>query len=106
MKKILSLILVATLLCACVFTLASCGNKPSGTYKDEAGFVTLEFKGNKVTVSALGESKSGTFKIVKDGEDLEIEITMEVGDEKETESSSYEKGDDYIKIAGVKYIKQ
>ena len=45
MKKILSLILVAALLCACAFTLTSCGNKPSGTYKDETGLVTLEFKG-------------------------------------------------------------
>ena len=115
MKKIISLVLCVVLLCGCVFTLASCGNKPSGTYVYEVAGVELgklEFKGDKITMSMNydGESEvmSGTYEIVeKDGGSLEIVITMEVDGKEETAPGvAYEKGDDYIKIAGIKYVKK
>ena len=126
MKRILSLVLAAVLLCGCVFALASCGNKPSGTYVGEIdmglakGSLTYEFKGNsfKATVSgeALGglvegssQVQEGTYEIVeKDDGKLEIVFTFtsEDGKTEVSPAASYEKGEDYIKIDGVKLTKK
>lgn len=125
MKRILSLVLAAVLLCGCVFALASCGNKPSGTYVGELDMgvakaaVTYEFDGNnfKATVSgeALGglvegeaQVTEGTYEIVeKDDGKLEIVFTFVVDGETEVApAQSYEKGEDYIKIDGVTLTKQ
>lgn len=75
MKKILSLILSAALLCACVFTFASCGTSLEGTYSgafvtDETDILTITFgENNAVTLSlsvANGErtdKATGTYKL-------------------------------------------
>ena len=105
--KVISLALALVTL-VCVF--ASCGTKLSGTYSAEAfgTGVSYEFKGSKVTVSfkLLGQSESieGTYKIKDD----EITFTFDSDDKEAKEYSGtfdFEKGDDYIKIEGVKYTK-
>lgn len=75
MKKILSLILAAALLCTCAFALTSCGNGLEGTYEgafvtDETDILTITFgKDNTVTLSlsvAGGErtdTATGTYKL-------------------------------------------
>ena len=100
--KILALVMVAAMLC-CV--LASCGNTLKGTYAAEVATIrtAYNFDGNKVTIDAgaLGFSKqvaSGTYKI----EDNEIIFTFGE-DSTYTGTFSFEKGEDYIKIAGITY---
>lgn len=114
--RILAVAMVALLLCLC---LASCGKKLSGEYeKTVAGTGSkLEFSGKNVTVTYLflGEelgSVDGTYSIEDE------EITFDFVDEEDVENEdlkaflsdldgtlSFEEGDDYIKIAGVKYEK-
>ena len=97
--RILSLTLVAVILCA---TLASCGG-PSGKYytgdtKITKSYVTYEFKGSKVTVEAYvaGQkvtdgSFEGKFKVKDD----EITITWEDAEGKEhSETQTYEEKED------------
>lgn len=114
MKRIISTILVCVLLLGCVFTLASCGKKLSGKYELDLGIgsVTYDFKLTKVVITgeALGQDTSveGKYKIAKnDKGELEITFTFE-NEENAKEYAgtfSFEKGDDYIKIGGVKYNK-
>jgi uncharacterized lipoprotein YehR (DUF1307 family) len=106
LTKVLALTVVAAMLC---LVLASCGGL-SGKYKADAlvAGATYEFKGNKVTVTAevFGFEKSfeGKYKLVKDGDVQKIEFTFEDSDaEKYSGTFSFEKGEDYIKIGGVKY---
>jgi len=120
MKKTLSAILVCVMLLGCVFTLASCGNKPSGKYQakleilGQSTTTTYDFKMNKVIVTVetevLGNINTETseykYKVnKKDDGTLTIDLTGEVDGEDKTNTYTYEKGDDYIKIAGIQYNK-
>ena len=105
--KVLALVVVASMLC---LILASCGGL-SGKYKGKA--YTLEFKGNKVTITGnLTEvSAKGTYKIDDD------KITIEFADNDEEKDSLsdffslfngehyFEKGDDFIRIDILKFEK-
>ena len=116
MAKITRVIALALVIALACLTLASCGGL-SGKYEAKAwGTGTeLEFKGNKVTmtfeiVGFSGDPIEGTYKI--DGDKISFDFTNEDYDdvvnnmlEKFQGELSYEKGDDYIKIAGVKYTK-
>lgn len=99
MKKIISALLVVTLLLTLALTLTSCGNKPSGTYGGKLFSVT--FDGNEITYKALLWSTKGTFEM---GEENEIIITWE-GDDGEKEelatSATYDKDSDTIKWLGI-----
>jgi hypothetical protein len=125
MKRFLSLALALALLCGCVFTLASCGNNPSGKYVGElkttvAGIevasvtATYEFSGKNFKLTYSGslagfgaslDPQEGTYEIVKaeDGS-LEIAFTL-TGEAEALPAVPYEKGDDFVKIGGVKYTK-
>ncbi len=118
--RILAVAMVAIMLCLC---LASCGKKLSGEYSatvEAFGYETgkkMEFSGENVTVSYLVANKEvasidGTYSIDDD------KITFDFVDESEVEdkdakaflaslngSLSFEEGDGYIKIGGVKYTK-
>ncbi len=118
--KLISLLLVSVML---VCMLASCAKKvKSGSYEAELSVlgqsagVTYTFKGNKVEaeskVSILGVETSktveGTYEITKN-DDGDLMIEFDFDDETDlfkNVSVSYEEGDDYIKIAGVKYEKK
>lgn len=110
MKKILSAVLACALLVGCLFTLASCGGI-SGSYTAEVeilgqgGSTTYDFHGSKVDIitktKILGnvntETVEASYKV--DGEEIIITI-----DEKSS-TYTFEKGDGYIKIAGIQYTK-
>ncbi len=117
MKRIISAVLICVLLVGCVFALASCGNKLSGTYKGDAGVAsaTYAFKGNKVTITAevfgfekdfegkyeIAENDDGNTVIIftfedKDAEKYSGEFAFVEGKEGDTK---------YIKIGGIKYNK-
>ena len=110
MKKILSALLACALLVGCLFTLASCGGV-SGSYTAEVeilgqgGSTTYDFHGSKVDIiiktTILGsvntETSTASYKI--DGD----EITITEGENSAT--FTFEKGDGYIKIAGIQYNK-
>ena len=117
MKRIISTILVCVLLLGCVFTLASCGKMISGTYsaKTEVAAQSVEvsytFKGTKVALETkttiLGNVNTSTEegKYSIDGD--EITFTFEDKDGKEVSNTyTFEKGDGYIKIAGIEYKKK
>ena len=114
MKKIISTLLVCVLLLGCVLTLGSCSKFLMGEYELDAlvGSVKYEFKLTKVeiTVEVLGQDTAfeGTYKIAENEKgETEITFTFE-DDEKAKEYAgtfSFEKGDGYIKIGGVKYNK-
>ena len=115
--RILALVMaLATVLC--VF--AACGTTLSGTYASEEELgsnVTMEFKGKKVTFTfkVLGQELpelEGTYEIKDDEitfefdeDEIENDILKSMVEEM-TESVDFEKGKDYIKIAGVKYEKE
>lgn len=129
MKKIISLVLILTL----VLSLASCGGGVSGTYEGKVDFavagldivegsLTFNFSGNKVEISAaakllgiLGgetETVSATYKL-GEKEDGSKTITFDLGDVESVKGViqagvdlPFEQGDDYIKIAGIKYTKK
>ena len=120
MKKIVSLILVLTLAVGMVLTLASC-NMLMGTYSNDTLNTSYKFMGNKVTktveVTILGTTTKteteGTYKIAENASgDLTISFDWDDDDDDKDDdddtdvSVSFEKGDDYIKIWGVKYTKQ
>ena len=118
MKKIVSLTLVCVMLLCSVFVLASCGNKPSGKYESE-GYQSViktggvyEFSGSKVTYTLYAGgvesySTEGTYKVAENAAgELEIAFTYETEeDDAKSGTFSYEKGEDFIKISGIKYIK-
>ncbi len=117
MKKIISILLACVMLCGCVFALASCGKKLSGTYKADAivAGATYEFSGNKVTITAevlsFEKSFEGTYEITEnDKEETVIIFTFE-NDEAEKYDGEFsfaegKEGDtEYIKIGGIKYNK-
>ena len=135
MKKVLSLVLALSLLCGCVFTLASCsGNTLSGEYKAEVSVsdvmadlfsgwdlsslakasVTYKFSGKEVTatllVSLLGVEKThtvnGTYEIKSAGEVKNIVFSFEKEDSYFSSAThKFAKGEDFIEIDGIKYTK-
>lgn len=100
--KVLTLVMVVAMLCT---VLVSCGNSLKGTYSAEVATIrtAYNFDGNKVTIDAgaLGFSKQvaeGTYKIEDD------EIIFTFGENSDyTGTFKFEKGEDYIKIAGITY---
>ena len=120
MKRIVSVILVCVMLLGCVATLASCSKILFGTYKREGLFTetTYEFDGKNVTiVTSIGSvsyTKKATYVIEKaDDGTSTITFTYEEGetpDEDLKGTKSFSEGEEdgvkYIKIGGVKYIKQ
>ena len=125
MKRILSLVLAAVLLCGRVFALASCGNNPSGTYVGEmkteilgmelaSVSVTYKFSGKNYSLTYAGDiagfggsldPQEGTFEVIK-AEDGTMKIAFTPAGETEAAPAvPYEKGEDFIKIGGVKLTK-
>ncbi len=112
LTKVLALTLVVAMLC---LVLASCGL--SGKYEATAwGTGTeLEFKGSKVymTFKFIGMSADpveGTYKI--SGDKITFDFTSDDYSDKVNNmlekfqgELDFEKGDDYIKIGGIKYTK-
>ena len=114
--RILAIVMTVVMLCV---TLASCGKKLSGDYTADifGTGTTLSFKGSKVTVIMKAfnvevASVEGTYKIEDD------KITFDFVDEDKVDDEdakailadfkgtlNFEEGDDFIKIAGVKYKK-
>lgn len=91
-KRLISTFLMVCLVC--VF-LVGCGTKkPSGTYADNLGFSTLEFKGNEVTMISLGGDSKGKFTIDKDNK---ISVDYENGNK---DTFEYDPETDTISFAG------
>lgn len=113
MKKIMRIIALALIIATVGCLLASCGAL-SGTYKSITG-TTYEFKGSKVIINYFGfdTGVEGTYKI--NGDKIKFEFKTD-GIESDTLKGiisdigkiehSFEKGDGYIKIDGIKYEKQ
>lgn len=116
--KLLAVALVAVMLVA---TLVSCGKSLSGAYSSEVSLlgqswdVTYTFKGSKVEVvsktTLLGNVNSteitGTYDI-NENDNGKLEITFDFEEETtlfKDGTYTLEQGEDYIKIAGVKYKK-
>lgn len=112
MKRIISTLLVCVLLVGCVFSLAACGKKLSGTYKDPTGNVSYKFSGSKVTKTTdniIGDDTvvEGKYSI-EETEDGKFEITIEFeGEDAYTVpfSEGEENGEKYIWMGLVKYTK-
>ena len=116
--RILAVLMVALMLC---LTLASCGKTLSGKYSaDVLGTgTTMTFDGKDVkiaiTVTLIGEvaSLDATYEIkddkisfdIADEEEITNELAKKVVKSLE-EPVSFEEGEDYIKINGVKYEKK
>lgn len=105
---------IALTLCAVtlVFTLVSCGGIKSGKYRNyllgsDTTYGEYEFKGlNKFTYSSYvagnkvdSASTSGTYKV--DGD--QITFTWKSGDEEKTDTQTFEKTENGIKIGLVEY---
>ena len=100
--RILAVAMVAVMLC---LVLASCGNKLSGTYSaEQMGIkVSYTFKGDKVTMKAMGTEIEGTYEIKDD----EITIKYEIAGEEVEETEDFEKKDSKtIVINGVELTKE
>ena len=114
--KIIAIVLVLTTL-VCVF--ASCGKKLSGKYSGELNIgiasykVTYNFSGSKVTVTQTssniitGSSTSevtGKYEITESDNGMEITFTFDSeSDVAKSATYSFEEGEGYIKINGIKY---
>lgn len=106
-KNIIRVSALALVIIMLTAVLASCGG-PSGTYEAEilGQGLSYTFKGSKVTIKVklLGTVNSFAGKYKVDGD--EITFTFEDDDaEKYSGTMTFEQGDDYIKIGGVKYTK-
>lgn len=110
MKRIISTILVCTLMVCMLFTLASCGKKLNGTYSmEEDGVkVTYDFKRDgtfECTMEAgiFGDIEfDGTYEI--DGK--EITLVYELLGEEVDETFDFKKGSGYIEIDGERLDKE
>ena len=115
----LAAFMLAAVMMSCMFV--SCAKKISGTYEADITLlgqgmtVTYTFSGSKFEatneISILGQGKtnsvSGTYEIIEyDDGSMEIKLDFE---EETTEfqngTYSFEDGESYIKIGGVKYTK-
>lgn len=109
-KNIIRVSALALVIVMLTAVLASCGG-PSGTYESAeviGSGLSYTFKGSKVTIKVklLGTVTSFEGKYKIDGE--EITFTFEDEDDgadKYSGTMTFEQGDDYIKIGGVKYTK-
>lgn len=120
-KNILKIVALALVLVMGVAMLASCATKLSGSYSGELGGslagakATYKFSGSKVTLTVtttlLGNETSkafeGTYEIIdNDDKSQSIKLTFEGdGSTSYSGTKSFEKGDGYINIAGIKYTK-
>lgn len=109
MKKFVKVIAFAMAIVTLMCMLASCGAL-SGKY--EGITVQYEFKGSKVIISSkiVNASVEGKYTIngdkIKfefDTDKIENEILKGVVEEINKIEQSFEKGDGYIKIGGIKY---
>jgi hypothetical protein len=115
----LAAIMLAVVMMSCMF--ASCAKKLSGSYEADASLfgqgvgVTYTFSGSKFTattkVTLLGqvssEEVSGVYEIIE-YDDGSMEIKLDFEDETATlrdGTYTFDQGEDYIKIAGIKYKK-
>lgn len=120
MKKTVRMLALVMALATVLCLFAACGTTLSGTYASEEEFgsnLTMEFKGKKVTFmfKVLGQELpefEGTYTIEDDEitfefdeDDIDNDIVRAMVEEL-TDSVDFEKGKDYIKIAGVKYEKE
>lgn len=115
----LTALMLAMLMMTCIF--ASCAKTISGSYQTDATFlgqgmnVTYTFSGSKFEatskVTLLGTVNSntvnGTYEIIEfDDGSMEIKLDFE---EESTAfhngTYTFDQGEDYIKIAGIKYSK-
>lgn len=120
MKKSVRILAIVMVVLMLAMSLTACGKKLSGKYSaDVLGTgTTMTFDGSDVkiaiTVTLLGEvaSVDATYEIKDD------KISFDIADEEEItndlakkviksleEPVDFEEGEDYIKIAGVKYTK-
>lgn len=117
MKKIISALIICVLVVGCVCALTGCGGKTlNGAYK--FGITTYEFSGNNVeiTYEVFGFEKSieGTYEITtNEDETMTLTITIESeeeGAEDYAGKHSFVEGKEgdveYIKIDGVKFVKE
>ena len=107
MKRIVSALLVCTLLLACVFTLASCGKTLSGTYSSGVGDTSIigggtsyTFNGKNVKIAvtggAFGFEKTVEYEGTYSIEDGKITFTFDSGDKDAASyngSFDFEEGD-------------
>lgn len=120
-KRIIKLaaVMLAALMMTCMF--ASCAKKLSGSYETDASFlgqgmnVTYTFSGSKFEatskVTLLGsvnsDTVSGTYEIIE-FEDGSMEIKLDFEEETtafHNGTYTFDQGEDYIKIGGIKYSK-
>ena len=112
MKKTISIALAACMLVMCMFALTSCSGL-SGTYENEilGTKTTYKFgafgKYTKTVDSPIGEDEvvEGKYEISDDGNEIIFIYEDEEGEEFRL-PVSFEKGDGYIKIAGVEFKKK
>ena len=107
MKRILSLILSVALLCACMLTLASCGNGLEGKYEgsfltDEKDILTVTFeKDNAVALSLYVASNektytaSGTYKLETEEDHGHAVIIFDISGE-DIGRLSFMQGSEYV----------
>ncbi len=70
----------------------------SGTYYDTTGNMQITFDGNKLTIQINGETIHGTYKIADN-----VMLTQEDGEDYPDDPATFEKGDGYILIDGMKF---
>lgn len=105
MKKIISLVLTLAITASLLLVLASCG-KPDGKYVDEWGESAYVFDSKTVEVIYGEESFKYLYKIVKTDDGQSIYFYDPVTKNEVLDPLKYEKGDGFIYLDGVKYIKQ
>ena len=121
MKKFTKVIAIMLVLVTLVCVFASCGKKLSGKYTGEINIVvasykvTYNFSGSKVTVTHTTSNfltgsdtttVEGKYEITENDNGMEITFTFEKEDDvAKSATYSFEEGEDYIKINGVKYTK-
>ena len=121
MKKFTKVIAIVLVLATLVCVFASCGKKISGKYTGEINVlvasykVTYDFSGSKVEVThttsniITGSSTTtveGKYEIKESDNGMEITFTFKNEDDVAKNATySFEEGEDYIKINGIKYTK-
>ena len=110
-RKIIALFLVFLLL----FSLASCGKRPQGTYT--AAGITLTFEGDTFTVEKGDAKGSGTYEIVE-AEDGTMRIFFTFGQAEGSYATTFssilispdggrfDMSESYVKIAGIPFAKK
>lgn len=104
MKKFARILAVVMAVLMVSLCFVACGNKLSGTYvgEEEGLEVSYTFKGDEVTMEALGIEIKGTYEI--DGD--KITIKTELLGMENSEELDFKKGFGYIEIDGVKLEKE